>query len=240
MKILKPLLISIYIKIKNITPKKYQHIFEDYFFLYTPIWLLRKVTFAYDGYLMHFKPNKGDVVLDCGAYEGHFSIIASRLVGNKGLVYSFEPQDEMADTMSKKFLKYGLSNIRVINKGIFSHKSSMLVDKGTYNAGFSIVDLDESVNDQVRIDLIDIDSFVIDYKLKRLDFVKMDIEGAEIEALIGAKKALNKFFPKVVIASYHIRDGSKTAVWVEKFLVEQGFKSWTGFPAHLTTYGIKK
>ena len=156
------------------------------------------------------------------------------------MVYSFEPQDEMADIMSKKFSKYGLSNIRVINKGIFSHKSSMLVDKGTYNAGFSIVDLDKSVKDQVRIDLIDIDSFVIDHKLKRLDFVKMDIEGAEIEALKGAKKALNKFFPKTVIASYHIRDGSKTAGWVENFLIDQGFKSWTGFPAHLTTYGIKK
>ena len=96
---------------------------------------------------MHFKPNKGDVVLDCGAYEGHFSIIASRLVGKKGLVYSFEPQDEMADIMSKKFSKYELSNIR---------------------------------------------------------------------------------------------DGSKTVGWVENFLIDQGFKSWTGFTAHLTTYGIKK
>jgi len=54
------------------------------------------------------------------------------------------------------------------------------------------------------------------------------------------KKALNKFFPKTVIASYHIRDGSKTAGWVENFLIDQGFKSWTDFPAHLTPYEIKK
>ena len=95
------------------------------------------------------------------------------------------------------------------------------------------------MSDADTIDLIDLDSFIDDYEIKRVDFIKMDIEGAEIEALQGAKKSLNLFSPRIAIASYHIRDGKRTAEWVENFLNEQGYTSCIAFPAHLTTYGYK-
>jgi FkbM family methyltransferase len=51
--------------------------------------------------------------------------------------------------------------------------------------------------------------------LPHLDFIKMDIEGAEIEALIGAAKTLETLSPKLAIASYHRRDKSQTFGAVE-------------------------
>jgi len=142
--------------------------------------------------------------------------------------------------LKERIKKYKLNNIVPIDKGAFSHKTSITVEKETPNAGFSIVNQkNDLISDSVIIDLIDIDSFINDNQIEKLDFVKMDIEGAEIEALKGARESLKKYSPKVAIASYHKRDGIQTAKWVEAFLNEQGYKTWTNFPSHLTTYGYK-
>jgi len=240
MKKIKRIFVSTYIKIKHIIPLKFQFIIEDYIFLYLPIWFIRKLTIEYDGYLKNYKPKKGDTVLDCGAYKGHFTLIASRLVGENGLVFSFEPQAKLFDFINKRIKKYNKKNIIPINKGLYSHKSSISIEEETSDGGFSIVDRkNDFVSDSATIDLIDLDSFIQDFQLKRLDFIKMDIEGAEIEALQGAKKTLKNYSPQIAIASYHIRQGAQTAIWIEHFLTEQGYKSWTDFPLHLTTYGNK-
>jgi len=81
MKKVKRIFISTFLKVHHIMPSKYLLIMEDYFFLYVPIWLIRKLTVSTDGYFKYFKPKKGDIVLDLGAYNGSFSIIASRLIG---------------------------------------------------------------------------------------------------------------------------------------------------------------
>jgi hypothetical protein len=74
------------------------------------------------------------------------------------------------------------------------------------------------------------------YGLTRLDFVKMDIEGAEIEAIEGAGSVLSTLKPKFAIASYHRRNGRPTAETLERLFREVGYSSITGFPEHMTTY----
>jgi len=67
----------------------------------------------------------------------------------------------------------------------------------------------------------------------------MDIEGAEIEAIKGAKKTLKNNTANLAIASYHILDGEKTHFKLEKMLQKLGYKTETSFLQHLTTYANK-
>jgi hypothetical protein len=76
--------------------------------------------------------------------------------------------------------------------------------------------------------------------MDRIDFIKMDVEGAEIEALKGSMNTLKEFDVNLAIASYHEVDGKKTSHEVEKLLSEYGYEAKTSFPMHLTTFGFKK
>jgi FkbM family methyltransferase len=240
MNIFKRIFINTFLLLSKVISKENIMLMEDYFFLYVPIWLIRKLTISTDGYFKYFTPKKGDIIFDIGAYNGNFSIILSRLVGKEGMVYAFEPQKEMYVYINNRIKKYSIKNIVPINRGVFSHKTRIAVQKETPNEGFSIENRDtEGEENSEIIDLIDIDSFVKENWIKNINFLKMDIEGAEIEALEGARESLKIFSPQLVVASYHLRDGEKTSKWVENFLEEQGYKTWTGFPSHLTTYGRK-
>ena len=68
----------------------------------------------------------------------------------------------------------------------------------------------------------------------------MDIEGAEFEAINGAKKTLLNNRVNLAIASYHIVKVKKTYAGVEKMLKSLGFRVKTGYPVHLTTYASKR
>ena len=75
----------------------------------------------------------------------------------------------------------------------------------------------------------------ISQKFKRIDFIKMDIEGAEIKVLKGAKQTLKKT-KNLAIASYHVVNHKRTFYEVEKILKENDFKAFTSDKGQLVTF----
>jgi hypothetical protein len=85
----------------------------------------------------------------------------------------------------------------------------------------------------------------IDDELKRIgtskvDFIKMDVEGAEIEAVKGARQTLESNDVAIAAASYHLVNGVKSCHELEKALEALGYKAETGHPQHLTTYARRR
>lgn len=140
--------------------------------------------------LRGFMPTAGDIAIDGGAYNGETARDFASL-GAK--VYSFEMNEENfknCQAMAKKYNftaeNYGLWSKRETLNYIKSGPSSQVGAGGDSQGKF-----------------IDIDSYLSEKKLPRLDYLKLDIEGAEVEALKGGANYIRKWKPKMAICVYH-------------------------------------
>jgi FkbM family methyltransferase len=204
---------------------------------YIPFWLLKRIPCSYSAYLECNFPGKGDVVFDCGAHVGNCAIIFSRLVGKTGLVISLEPFEDAFSLLGKRLQRLKLDNVIALNKGVWNQPAQLpvtVLSDSLYSridpekiSEFS--DIDKSIN------VTTIDRVVEELRLKRLDMIKMDIEGAEIEALEGCAQTLKSLKPCLAVASYHKRNNEKTFQAVESYLIQKNYAVKTFFPPHLTT-----
>ncbi len=175
-------------------------------------------------YYQHFyKVKHEDVILDAGANCGHLSIFFSKLVGKDGLVYAFEPDKFNIERINKNIeLNATLAdNIRIEELLLWNeNKWVNFYEAGT--VGSSAVWIPDAAQ-CVQKEAIRIDDWVQKNNIKKLDFIKMDIEGAEIEALDGCMQIIENLKPNFAIASYHIVDGEATYIKVEKFFQKMNY-----------------
>lgn len=189
------------------------------------------------GYLQKYEINEGDVVIDAGAYVGEFTLLASILVGSKGKVISFEPDPKNYGILSNNIKNYALSNVLVLNKGLWSEDKVLCLKMYDMASTFIDIDAPWPVAD---ITVVSLDNELQRLGISKVDFIKMDIEGAEIEAIKGSKGILTNNNVKLAIASYHLLNNEKTHFRLEKLLPELGYSAETVFAGQLLTYASKK
>ena len=138
----------------------------------------------------------GDIVLDCGAYTGNTSLYFSQKTGVSGHVYGFE-------AASSTFGKYGrnmrgLENVTPIHAAVGNTTGTLRFsgdDAGAYIAG--------NGENGEEVPAITLDEFCRSNNLPKVDFIKMDVEGAEHIALEGATRIIKQHRPKMAISTYH-------------------------------------
>ena len=139
----------------------------------------------------------GDVVLDCGADIGTFTRRA--LDHGAGMVVSIEPAPGKDTCLRRNFAsEIASGRVIVVHKGVWNREDTLKL------YGDSVVEKREGAG--VEVPLTTIDNLVAELKLPRVDFVKMDIEGSEKQALAGARATILKFHPRMSIATEHLPD----------------------------------
>jgi FkbM family methyltransferase len=142
----------------------------------------------------------GDVVLDCGADIGTFTRTA--LGHGAATVVAIEPSPEKEPCLRRNFeQEIAAGRVIVVTKGVWNQDGTLRL----YDDTGSVVDR-RGTGRGVDIQLTTIDELVADLKLPRVDFIKMDIEGAEKQALAGARGVILKFHPRMSIATEHLFD----------------------------------
>lgn len=184
---------------------------------------LYPVVAHFDFYQNFYKVKKDDVVIDAGANMGHLSIFFSKMVGEGGKVYSFEPDKFNIQTLLNNVqLNSGLPDNIVIQDKLLWNTNTHIDFEEAGTVGSSAVWFSGN-NSVVKKEAVTIDSWVKEQRLSRLDFIKMDIEGAEIEALDGCVETLQSLRPNFAIASYHIVNGEPTYIKVEEFFKKYNY-----------------
>jgi len=158
-----------------------------------------------------------DIVIDAGANCGHLSIFFSKLVGQNGKIFAFEPdQYNIARIAKNRSLNPDLLDNIIVEALLLWNKNEFIDFNESGTVASSAVWI---ANDgySVKKQAITIDSWVANNTIQKLDFIKMDIEGAEIEALEGCIETIKTLKPNFAIASYHIVNGEPTFIKVEQF-----------------------
>jgi len=162
----------------------------------------------------------GDIVLDCGGDIGVFTRTA--LFRGARLVVAIEPAPSSVEALQKTFARE-ISDGRVIvySKGVWDQVTTMdlEVSNGGTMSGSSLVIHDALRPGKIKVPLTTIDLLVEELHLPRVDFIKMDIEGAEKWALRGAAQTIKRFRPRMALSTEHLPDDASAipqtvkAVW---------------------------
>lgn len=189
------------------------------------------------GYLAKYSLKKGDVVIDGGAYIGEFTLYAAKAVGIAGKVIAFEPDEKMYKKLLANIELNALGNVVAINKGLWS-SDGKLKFMGDSVKGYTFM-MDSDAKDVVEVPVVSLDNELARMGIKKVDFIKADVEGAELEVIKGALDILKGQRVNLAIASYHMLDGKKTFDRIEDALRPIGYNVDTDHPGHLTTYAFK-
>ena len=146
---------------------------------------------------------KGDVVLDCGANVGVFTRVA--LDAGARLIVAIEFAPENLECLRRNFAgEIRDGRVVIYPKGVWDKDDvlTLSVDP-TNSAADSVVMHPEKSREGPRVQLTTVDKLVAELKLDRVDYIKMDIEGAEKQALAGARETLAKYHPRLSLSAYH-------------------------------------
>jgi FkbM family methyltransferase len=143
----------------------------------------------------------GDVVIDCGAHIGAFTRVA--LNAGARMVVAIEPEQANLLAFQKNFaqeIKAG--KVKLVPKGVWDTTGKLSLHLSTVGDSHSMV-IPQNAGKDETVEVTTLDALLESLKLARVDFIKMDIEGAEPKALRGARKVLMRFQPRLAISSYH-------------------------------------
>ncbi|MGH9682884.1 MAG: FkbM family methyltransferase [Candidatus Acidiferrales bacterium] len=160
----------------------------------------------------------GDVFYDLGANIGLFSLLGSRIVGDGGKVFSFEPDSATAGRLRRNISRNGFTNVSVIQAGVWSSSgilnfaaaNSSSPDRGV---GTFVNASDDAVSTPVPC--IALDDFI--KTAPPPNGIKCDVEGAEVEVFRGARGLLKKYRPWVLCEIHSEANGRALGSYLQEF-----------------------
>jgi FkbM family methyltransferase len=139
----------------------------------------------------------GDVMLDLGANQGIYCCAFGAAVGPSGRVIAVEPIPRQAQRLNANIALNGFDHCTALQKAISDRPGTATLGIAHGDTAASIVAEDNSVS--IQVETTSVDEIVSQFHLSRVDFIKLDVEGAEKLALLGAADTLRKFRPTLCL-----------------------------------------
>ena len=140
---------------------------------------------------------EGAVVYDVGAHVGFYTLLASEIVGQSGKVIAFEPLPQNLHYLNKHLSLNQCGNVKVIEAAVAEESGTTFFTKGISS---SMGYLSSTGDYEVKV--VSLDNLVLNREIPYPDYMKIDVEGAELLVLSGAKKILNDFAPVIFLATH--------------------------------------
>jgi FkbM family methyltransferase len=164
--------------------------------------ITKKIDFAPNVFLYRYgldklrdqKKYKNSTILDCGAYDGDSAWqLYNDLKPDK--VYSFEPEKANFERLKENITINNLTHVIPLNLGVSNRRGFAFIKSEGGKSTFA------ATGDKVKIDTID--NICKKMKISNVSLIKMDIEGNEFDAIIGAKKVIQTYKPTLLVSVYH-------------------------------------
>ena len=133
---------------------------------------------------------KGDVVLDIGAYVGYYTMLASKIVGDEGKIFAFEPDPENFKNLEINIKKNNCHNVELVKAAVCDKTGSMKLYLNKSDRSENTL-YGSNIEDSITVKTIKPDDYFKN-RDNRVNFIKIDIEGAERRAFEGMEFILEK------------------------------------------------
>jgi FkbM family methyltransferase len=142
----------------------------------------------FDLWMHQYLPKEGDTIVDVGAGTGWETLFFSRSAGVSGRVISIEAHPRTFRCLAKMCKKNGLENVTLIQAAVADQEGQVQLSDSDEHEGNSVV----NTGPGIRVPATTLDSIFRSLGLSRVDFLKMNIEGAERLALSGMGEMVRK------------------------------------------------
>lgn len=176
---------------------------------------------------------KDDICIDAGANQGIYTIPFGKIVGSRGKVIAIEPMKYAQKIIKKNSQINNLKNVKVFD-GVVSDKNKQEILDLSKGVGSASITRNFGKKKILRVNSKTIDNLVKNYGLKKVNFIKMDIEGCEFLALKGARKTIQKFKPTICLEC-----DVKSFKKINNFLKRFSYKAYL-FDSNGSLYKIDK
>jgi FkbM family methyltransferase len=141
--------------------------------------------------------HQGSVVFDLGAHVGFHSLLASVLVGSQGKVYAFEPMPNNLYYLKKHIRINDIKNITVIDAAVSDSSGIAYFQENECSFQGNLAS-----QGNIEVQTVSLDEMISQGRIPNPDYIKMDVEGAELKVLNGAKTLLNQLKPTIILATH--------------------------------------
>lgn len=171
---------------------------------------------------------EGMTFIDVGSNIGYFSLLASQLVGDKGLVIAFEPNFKPYSYFKKTIENNSIKNIELYNYAIGDKEGDIWLypnHEDKYNATATLVDVGQK--DRYKVKTNTLDNIIEKLNLKDIDYLKIDVDGYEPNVLEGAINALQSRKIKnmqLEFGTYLLKANNYSSEKLYKLILNYGYK----------------
>ena len=176
-----------------------------------------------DEIVEHFNPKEGDVVVDVGAAFGFYTILSSKRVGLNGKVVAIEAQPDSYEMLNQNIKLNRLANVITLNYAVYSKESKLRL----YDS-YSIIQERAENNSQkyIEVNANTLDHLMQLQGISEVNWIKIDVEGAELEVLKGAVNIISHSKDISLLIEIHNLAGSNSTLYepITQFLSLHNFK----------------
>ncbi len=149
---------------------------------------------------LHRFLKKDMIAIDIGANLGEYTLFMAKRLSN-GKVFSFEPMQIIRDQLVENISLNGFTNVQVVGVGLSDQQRVLQIHEvddvheglGTFYLG------DRKSKNVQEVPLVTLDSQIEPLKIPKINFIKIDVEGSELPALVGARTVITKWRPYVMV-----------------------------------------
>ncbi len=168
-------------------------------------------------------------MVEGGVFDGGNTLSFSGKINPGGKIYGFEPNYKNFRQGPHYEKLKTLSSVQILPQGLWSRSQQILLsdskdaskiltgESGAFSQTSTESNTQEPASNIITIDAVSIDDFVKERNIQKIDFIKLDVEGAELDVLKGAANVLKTHRPQLAISIYHKRDDVYT---IPLFLAE--------------------
>ena len=173
-----------------------------------------------------FQPQPDDVVMDCGPFLG-FGELRIAPVLPKGHIYAVEADRTCHALLVRNMAHNKIANVTPLHRAVWDSETELDLQSDFAQANSLVAEVYTAATTE-RVHTTTVDRIVETYGLDKLDMLSLTLNGAEVEAIKGARRTLSDLRPRIRLAGWYTRDGRKISAITKEQLEAIGYQVFVG------------